>query len=133
MIEISSTLSSDILDSAEIDLARAFGDPLTEYVMSVEALEGDRTKAAQDFIVRYPDSLYAIRLSALLLMKAGEYEQAQEILEALLSRDELTYGVLLYEVFGDLELCCRQNDDYKKAYEFSGSRLGILEKMLEEV
>lgn len=133
MMNISSTLASDILDSAEIEKARALGDPLVEYAMAIEALEGDREKSAQEFLTRYPDSLYATRLSALLLMKNEEYKEAQGVLEALLNRDELTFGVLLYEVFGDLELCYRKNDDYKKAYEFSGSRIGILEKMLEEV
>lgn len=133
MINISSTLASDILDNTEIEKARAFGDPLVEYAMAIEALEGDRAESAQEFMTRYPDSLYAIRLSALLLMKNGAYKEAQGVLEALLNRDELTFGVLLYEVFGDLELCYRKNDDYKKAYEFSGSRIGILEKMLEEV
>jgi transcriptional regulator with XRE-family HTH domain len=133
MISVSSTLVSDILDNTEIENARALGDPLVEYAMAIEALEGDRAKSAQEFIARHPDSLYAIRLSALLLMKKGEYKEAQGILESLLNRDELTFGVLLYEVFGDLELCYRKNDDYKKAYEFSVSRIGILEKMLEEV
>lgn len=133
MIGVSSTLASDILDSSEIENARALGDPLVEYAMAIESLEGDGVKSAQEFINRYPSALYAVRLSALLLMKQGEYKEAQDILEALLNRDELTFGALLYEVLGDLELCYRKNDDYKKAYEFSGSRLGILEKMLEEV
>ena len=66
-------------------------------------------------------------------METGDYKKAQGILEQLLNRADLTFGVLLYEVFGDLELCYRKNDDYKKAYEFSGSRLGLLEKLLEEV
>ena len=133
MTSISSTLASDALDSSEVERARALGDALVEYAMALEALEGDREKSAREFITRHPESLYATRLSGLLLMKNGEYTQAQTVLETLLNRDELTFGVLLYEVFGDLELCYRKNDDYKKAYEFSGSRLGILEKMLEEV
>lgn len=133
MINMSSTLVSDILDSTEIENARALGDPLVEYTMALEALEEEKEKAVQEFITRYPDSLYATRFSALLLIKQGEYKEAQDILETLLNRDELTFGVLLYEVFGDLELCYRKNDDYKKAYEFSGSRIGILEKMLEEI
>lgn len=133
MIGISATLVSNVLDSDEIERARALGDLLVEYAMVLEAFDAGRTSVAREFIDRYPDSLYAIRLSALLLMEAGEYKKAQGILEELLNRTDLTFGVLLYEVFGDLELCYRKNDDYKKAYEFSGSRLGLLEKLLEEV
>ena len=53
--------------------------------------------------------------------------------QGLLASDALTVGVLMYEIFGDMELCCRENDDYKRAYEFGSSRIGLLERLLEEV
>jgi transcriptional regulator with XRE-family HTH domain len=130
---LSTTLASDILDAEEIELSRAFGDTLVEYVMSIEALENERVETAEDYVRRHPKTVYAARLSALLMMREGDYLGAQAALEALLARDELTFGVLLYEVFGDLERCYRENDDYKRAYEFSGSRLTLLERLLEEV
>jgi hypothetical protein len=126
-------LASDILDAEGIELSRAFGDTLVEYVMSIEALENERVETAEDYVRRHPKTVYAARLSALLMMREGDYLGAQAALEALLARDELTFGVLLYEVFGDLELCYRRNDDYKRAYEFSGSRIGLLERLLEEI
>lgn len=124
---ISATLSSDVLDHDEIEGARAFDDELTEYIMTLEAQEGEARYAA-----RYGGSLYAERLMALSLMRQEDFQAAQTVLERLLARDELTFGVLLYEVFGDLEICYRKNDDYKRAYEFAGSRLGLLERLLEE-
>lgn len=130
---ISSTLVSDVLDAEEIERACAFGDVLVEYAMASEALRSEHTEVASLFIQRHANSLYAARLSALMLMRQGAYPAAQAALEALLARDELTFGVLLYEVFGDLELCYRKNDDYKRAYEFAGSRLGLLERLLEEI
>lgn len=130
---LSTTLASDILDAEEIEGARAYGDVLVEYVMAIEALEKDRTDSAEEYVRRHPETVYAERLAALLLMRTGDYPAAQTALEALLARDELTFGVLLYEAFGDLELCYRQNDDYKRAYEFSGSRMGLLERLLEEI
>ncbi|MBQ9099395.1 MAG: helix-turn-helix transcriptional regulator [Clostridia bacterium] len=133
LADVSATLVSDVLDAEEIEGARALGDPLVEYAMAVEAIEADHTYAAEEFIRRHPDTLYADRLRALLLMGQNDYMEAQRALEQLLNKDELTFGVLLYEVFGDLEICYRKNDDYKRAYEFSGSRLGLLERLLEEV
>ena len=130
---LSTTLTSDILDAEELELALAFGDPFVEYVTAIEALEKDHTDSAEIYIRRHPGTVYAQRLSALLMMRKGEYREAQTALEALLARDELTFGVLLYEVFGDLEFCYRQNDDYKRAYEFSGSRIGLFERLLEEI
>ncbi len=127
---ISPTLSSDVLDADEIEAARAFGEDFVEYVQALEGLE--RGEDVSHFLTRYEGTLYAERIRALLLMETEAFENAQASLEAMLARDELTFGVLLYEVFGDLEDCCRKNDDYKKAYEFSGSRLGLLERMLRE-
>ena len=133
LMGLSSTLGSDVLDAEEIENARALGDVQVEYVMACEGLEQGHTEAADAFIARHPQSLYGQRLSALLLMRAGDYPAAQAALERLLSKDDLTLGVLLYEVFGDLEICYRKNDDYKRAYEFSGSRIGLLERLLEEI
>ena len=133
MTALSTTLVSDVLDAEEIEGARALGDALVEYIMSVEALDREHPEAADEYLFRYPSTVYAERIRALLMMRKGDYRQAQQVLEALLGRDELTFGVLLYEVFGDLELCYRQNDDYKRAYEFSGSRMGLLERLLEEI
>lgn len=129
---ISPTLSSDVLDADEVDAARAFGDELCEYVLALEQSE-ENAAFAEEYATRYPNSAYTARLRALAMMRDEAYPAAQEALEALLSRDELTFGLLLYEVFGDLEVCYRKNDDYKRAYEFSGSRLALLERLLEEI
>lgn len=131
--DISGTLVSDVLDEGDIAKAQAIGDPLSEYIIALEYLERQNGDFARIYIERYPETLYAARLSTLLLMEAGEYREAQQVLERLLAREDLTFGILLYEVFGDLEICYRKNDDYKKAYEFSGSRLGLLERLLSEV
>ncbi len=130
---VSATLSSDVLDADEIENARALGDDICEYVMALEEMQKGYSGAVAEYLLRYPASPYATRLQTLLLIQKEDYPAAQEALEGLLPREDLTFGVLLYDVFGDLELCCRKNDDYKRAYEFAGSRLGLLEKMLEEI
>ena len=128
---ISPTLVSDVLDADEVESAVSTGDVLTEYILALESAERS-SDDLNKYVLAYAGSLYAARLQALLLMQSGQYDVAQQHLEALLSREELTFGVLLYEVFGDLEICYRKNEDYKRAYEFAGSRLGLLERLLEE-
>ncbi len=127
---ISPTLVSDVLDADEIESALAFGEDFEEYVQMLEYMEkgGDVSR----YLARYGTTLYAERLRVLTLMREEAYDKAQSALEAMLAREDLTFGVLLYEVFGDLEICYRKNDDYKKAYEFAGSRIGLLERLLEE-
>jgi hypothetical protein len=133
LAELSSTLVSDVLDAEEIEGACATGDDLTEYIVACEALENGFPQAAESFIRRNGGSLYGERLSALLMMREEHFPEAQRSLERLLAKDELVFGALLYEVFGDLEICYQKNDDYKRAYEFSGSRIGLLERLLEEI
>ena len=116
----------------EVAGARAFGDEFCEYFMALDALENGRDGEVAAYLTRQEKSLYAARIRALILMKKEEYQEAEEALEALLARPELSVGALLYEIFGDLDLCCRKNDDYKRAYEFAGSRMGLLERLLEE-
>ena len=129
---ISPTLVSDVLDAEDIERARAFGDVTVEYIMATEALK-KYPEGAREFVRRQEGTLYAQRVTALLMMREEDYRGAQSVLEGLLAKDELTFGVLLYEVFGDLERCYRKNDNYKRAYEFSGSRIGLLERLLEEL
>lgn len=130
---VSPTLLSDVLDVDEVDTARSFGDELCEYVLALEAMEQDQLSDVITYIERRADSLYAVRLRALLLMREERFVEAERALEQLLAKDELTFGLLLFEVFGDLETCYRRNNDYKRAYEFQGSRLELLERLLEEI
>lgn len=129
---VSPTLISETLSEEEVESARAMGDEFCEYCMALDALECGRDGEVSAYLARSGQSLYAARINALTLMKKEEYGEAQKALEALLDHPALSLGGLLYEVFGDMEVCCRKNDDYKRAYEFSSSRMNLLERLLEE-
>ena len=130
LASLSPTLSSDVLDAEDVEHARAAGEELCDYFSAVESGEA---AIIQRFVSRYPASLFAARLSALLLMQNGEFDAAREAYDRLLAREELTLGVLMYEIFDDMERCCRENDDYKRAYELGNARIELLERFLEEV
>lgn len=130
---LSPTIVSDMLTEGEIDTAKSVADDFCAYMLAKEALDGEREGELADYLRRNEGTLYAARLLALQKMRKGEIREALADYERLLSHKDLTLGVLMYEVFDDMELCCRQNDDYKRAYEFSSSRLGLLERLLQEV
>ena len=132
MAGVSPTLGSDVLDGGEIDTARACGDSYCDYVQALEALQKGRADEVFEYLQRHGEDLGAGRIQALSLMQKGQFEEALAHYEALLARDDLGVGVLMYEIFSDMELCCRENDAYKRAYEFSASRLELLERLLEE-
>ena len=131
--ELSPTLSSDMLEEAELASARSVGDDFCAYVMAKDALLHEREGELMDYLARNANTLYADHLAALRLMRSGEAKEALAAFERLLSREELGIGVLMYEILGDMELCCRQNDDYKRAYEFASTRLGLTERLLSEI
>lgn len=133
LAELSPTLSSDVLEQGEIDTAKSVSDEFCAYVLAREALDGGREGEVREYLARNEGSVFVARLSALLQMRAGQIREALAAYERLLACDALTVGVLMYEVFDDMELCCRENDDYKRAYEFASSRMGLLERLLEEV
>ena len=129
LASLSPTLISDVLDAEEVERARSAGEELCDYFSAAESGEA---AIIQRFVSCYPTSLFAARLSALLLMQKGEFQAAREAYDRLLSREELTLGVLMYEIFDDMERCCRENDDYKRAYELGNARIELLERFLEE-
>jgi hypothetical protein len=40
--------------------------------------------------------------------------------------------LLLYFACSDMEICCRETENYKGAYEFAQNKMEILEHMLAE-
>ena len=130
LFSISPTLVSDILDLEEVEGAKSLQDDFCAYVLAHEAFLAGREGEVAEYLERNQGTLYAERIAALRLLKNGRATEALMRYEALLSSDALTVGVLMYEVFGDMERCCRENDDYKRAYEFSESRQGLMERLL---
>ena len=66
-------------------------------------------------------------------MAQGDYLQAAEYLNKILKSDMSVSRHVLYLVMCDLEICSREINDYKSAYEFSSSKIDLLQKMLSEV
>ncbi len=133
MLSLSPSLTSDILDTEEIETAKSLQDDFCAYVLACEALDGGRDGEVAEYLSRYGGSLYAARLSALRDMRSGAVAEALAAYERLLAHESLDVGVLMCEIFGDMDLCCRKNDDYKRAYEFASSRVALMQRLLEEI
>ena len=77
------------------------------------------------------DSSYALHISARLMMERGDYEGANKLLHKLLFDDSFDFPEpMLYFVFCDLEVCCKEIGDFKGAYEYSGNKIALLQKLL---
>ena len=57
-------------------------------------------------------------------------EYWEDRLKKLINSDRLECRVILYDIFKDLEECCRETSDFKGAYEYSVGKVELLEHML---
>lgn len=74
--------------------------------------------------------VFADHINAKAKMNKGEYLDAYHTLKQILSSSGNIPAPMLYFVFTDLEVCCRELSDYRGAYEYSSDRTGMLEKFL---
>jgi transcriptional regulator with XRE-family HTH domain len=78
------------------------------------------------------DKLFVSHLKARKCMMQGDYRHAISILNELIDGETVPPRLLLYFACMDMEMCCKYINDYKGAYEFSGNKMDILERMLAE-
>ena len=65
-------------------------------------------------------------------MKNGQFAEAYECLHEILIGEAVIPEPMLYYVFCDLEICCKEIDNFKGAYEYSVGKVDLLEHMLRE-
>ncbi|MBO5683239.1 MAG: helix-turn-helix transcriptional regulator [Clostridia bacterium] len=132
MSRISATLSSDILDEEEDIRPLAFDD-FSKYVIAFDALEKGNVDVAEYFYRGLdPDSPYALHINAKRAMMERRFDAAHGHLYKILINPYKIQEPLMYFVFCDLEICCKEIKDFKGAYEYSNSKLNILQRMLRD-
>ncbi|MBQ7398708.1 MAG: helix-turn-helix transcriptional regulator [Clostridia bacterium] len=108
-------------------------DAFGRYVLAREALEaGEERRVAAYLKQQDENDLWQLHFSAHAAMVRGEYEKAEQTLRRLLHAEAARSEVLLYCVFCDLEICCREQSDFRGAYEYSQNKVALLERMLRE-
>lgn len=76
-------------------------------------------------------SSFFAHISAKLLIEEKNYEEGYKVLESILLKDN--YEVpepMLYFIFGDLEICCKEIEDFKGAYNYSKCKIDLMQKLL---
>lgn len=130
MNRLSSMLYSDVLTNAD-DALVGSEDDFARYVLAREALEAGEMRRVQVYLQgdegRCP---WCRHLAAHARMLRGEYAQAQALLVQLLHDESARSEVLVYCLFCDLEICYREQSDFRGAYEYSQNKVALLEKML---
>lgn len=78
------------------------------------------------------DQLFVLHLKARSFIRINNYQSALKLLYQVIDSEEVPPRLLLYLACSDMEVCFREMNDYKGAYEFSQNKIEILEHMLAE-
>ena len=132
MTRISQTLYSDVLDEGEThDLVSKTA--FSVYLNALEALERD-DEATVELLLKQisSDLFFEEHLRAKLQIYRKQYTEARARLLRLLDTEIPLSEVGLYAVLCDLEICCREIEDFKGAYRYTNERVQLFEKLLSE-
>ena len=134
MRRISPTLGGDIECKANEEVL-AYSDKFCTYVVELENLDETSDK---NINISETDDAYSDEdplkdhILALKYMKKSNYKMAFEILNKILKSQMFVSDPVLCDVFGHLEICAKEIEDYKSAYEYAAGRMNLLERMLSE-
>lgn len=123
--KLSPSLVSENMDLETFDFnsAKAFctDDDFCKYILALNDLDND-------YLLN--DEAYELHVKCRKSMKKGEFDKAYNLLSDILKLDNRLPGILLYEVFSDLEDCCRQLGNTKNARIYSDEKVTQLERIL---
>lgn len=132
MERISPTLYSDYLDE-EGSSDFTWHSPFSDYVDALDALDNGDPDAAERYLdAQTEDSFFCDHVRIRCMMERGEYLEAKEALLQLLQAENPLREVELYAALCELEIACRETEDFKGAYRYANEKLQALEQLLKE-
>ncbi len=135
MERISHTLYSDVLDE-EKELTVKSNSDFARYLYTLEQLEKGKSQPAELYLMSAAskESFFASHIKIHLMMLQGDYKPAQKLLlQTLNGSNSVLKKLELYTVLSELEVCCREIEDFKGAYEYANEKLELLEQLLKEI
>ena len=133
MERISHTLYSDVLDEERLLDVRSASQMAT-YTDALEAVSCGNADLAEELLARLDESSFEREhLQVRLMMMRGEYKAAERALTQLLHSESPLTKIALYEVLCALEVCCRECEDFKNAYNYANEKIELLEQLLREI
>ena len=127
---ISAAITSNVIDENEVNIYPAFVDEFCRYAFVLEKMDdGSADESAIRFVGK-DDSPYVKHLMAKSCLEKNEFADAYEYLHSIILCDDPIPQPMLYFVFCDLEIACREKGDFKGAYEYSIDKLELMQKLL---
>ncbi len=127
MREISATLSSNFIDETDVPTYAAMNDAFCMYASDFIVIRSDASGVT---LLPDADNPYSLHIGAIRYMNAGKYDKGYDYLHRILVSDISIPEPMMYFLFCDLEVCSREINEFKSAYEYSNSKIWLLQKLL---
>lgn len=133
MERLSHTLYSDRLDEEAMSVLRSVS-PFASYVRAIDAIDAGNDAAVSEYLSQADEStFFASHVRIRLMMRAGDYKASGVALQQMLNDGDTPLNrIELYTVLSELEVCCRETEDFKGAYNYANEKIGLLEDLLKE-
>lgn len=134
MYRISATLMTDITDDS-IGTVGATNDRICDYILALETVEAHPeipVRSLLDSAKMDVSSPLAMHILAHDAQRDRDHAAARRMLLRILDMKERIPDPVLYNVFYELEICSKETNDYRSAYEYSTDKVNLLERMLAE-
>ncbi len=133
---ISSTLRSEVLDDERTwqDDVSAIHDEFCRYTYFTTVMQSVEAPLASEFFdltEGFKTDFYEEHINALRLIREKSFSEALAVLKELIYGQEIFPKPILYNVLRQAELCSRNIEDYKSAYEFANSAITVLDSLLK--
>ncbi len=128
MREISATLSSNFIDETDAPVYSAMRDTFCMYATEFMASRsGEQRRSGAPCAL---SEVYGLHINAIKHIQDCDYESGYECLHKILISETRIPAPMMYFVFCDLEVCCKELSDFKGAYEYSNNKLELLQRLL---
>lgn len=133
MARFSQNLSSSVIDENSVEYFCAMSNDFCRYIYAIECVENSHTTFANSLVSKGErEDPTVLHLGAKLDMIHGNYRLAIIKLQQALNNNRAISRPVLYSVFSDLEECAKATNDFRAAYEYSTTKMDLLQKMLSD-
>ncbi len=123
---VSENIDVDIKNTASLE-GYCLDNDFFKYILCLKKVE-----QGEAFEYDFENVAYEKHIECKKLMKSGEYEKAYRILSDILRIEQRLAGVVLYNIFSDLEECCINFGNAKSASGYSLEKVSQLERILSQ-
>ncbi len=98
------------------------------YSVPDEHIEEYRKKL-ETMIEGMEDGVYKEHIKAKLEIAGADYITAKNRLTGVIEKNKKLVPTVQYDIYGDLEICCKCCGDFENAYKYSGKRLELQKRI----